>query len=84
MKQLMYLAAAVALLAACSPKAGNTTKVVGQFGEDAPGFVEISMGEVLDTTIYVQDGRFEALIPTNLTTMAVIDIPRGKQLGCSC
>ena len=69
----MYLAAAVALLAACSPKAGNTTKVVGQFGEDAPGFVEISMGEVLDTTIYVQDGRFEALIPTNLTTMAVID-----------
>ncbi|MBQ6761119.1 MAG: TlpA family protein disulfide reductase [Bacteroidales bacterium] len=73
MKQLMYLATAVALLAACSPKAGNTTKVVGKFGEDAPEFVEISMGEALDTTIYVQDGRFEAVIPTNLTTMAVID-----------
>ena len=73
MKQLTYLAAAVALLAACSPKAGKTTKVVGAFGEDAPEFVEISMGEALDTTIYVQDGRFEAVIPTNLTTMAVID-----------
>ena len=73
MKKLFYLVAAAALLAACSPKAGKTTTVVGQFGESAPEFVEILMGETLDTTIYVQDGHFEAVIPTDLTTMAVID-----------
>ena len=27
---------ATALLAACTPKSGNTTKVVGQFTENAP------------------------------------------------
>jgi hypothetical protein len=67
---LMYLAAAL-LLAACTPKAGNTTKVVGQFGEDAPEVVEISLGDVLDTTVIVQNGRFEVNIPKNLTTIAV-------------
>jgi len=71
--QMMYLAAAAMLLAACSPKAGRTTKVVGQFGEDAPESVQISMGETLDTTIAVVNGRFEARIPTDPTQMAVID-----------
>ena len=66
----MYLAAAL-LLAACTPKAGNTTKVVGQFGEDAPEVVEISLGDVLDTTVIVENGRFEVNIPKNLTTIAV-------------
>ena len=66
----MYLAAAL-LLAACTPKAGNTTKVVGQFGEDAPEVVEISLGDVLDTTVVVENGRFEVNIPKNLTTIAV-------------
>ncbi|MBQ9192714.1 MAG: redoxin domain-containing protein [Bacteroidales bacterium] len=71
--QMMYLAAAAMLLAACTPKAGKTTKVVGQFGEDAPESVQIAMGESLDTTITVVNGRFEAEIPTDLTQMAVID-----------
>ena len=71
--QMMYLAAAAMLLAACAPKAGKTTKVVGQFGEDAPESVQIAMGESLDTTITVVDGRFEAEIPTDFTQMAVID-----------
>ena len=66
----MYLAAAL-LLAACTPKAGNTTKVVGQFGEDAPEVVEMSLGDVLDTTVIVENGRFEVNIPKNLTTIAV-------------
>ena len=71
----MYLAAAL-LLAACAPKAGNTTKVVGQFGDDAPKIVEITMGlmadkDILDTTIVVQNGRFEFEIPKNLTAPAV-------------
>ena len=67
---LMYLAAAL-LLAACTPKAGNTTKVVGQFGDDAPEVVEISLGDVLDTTVIVEKGHFEVNIPKNLTTFAV-------------
>ena len=66
----MYLAAAL-LLAACTPKAGNTTKVVGQFGDDAPEVVEISLGDVLDTTVIVEKGHFEVNIPKNLTTFAV-------------
>ena len=69
----MYLAAAAMLLAACTPKAGKTTKVVGQFGEDAPESVQISMGESLDTTITVENGRFEAEIPTDPTQMVVVD-----------
>ena len=73
MKKLLYVAAAAALLAACSPKPGKTTKVVGKFGADAPEIVAISLGEGRDTTIIVKDGRFEAEIPTDLTTMAVID-----------
>ncbi|MBR3386679.1 MAG: TlpA family protein disulfide reductase [Bacteroidales bacterium] len=66
----MYLAAAL-LLAACAPKAGDTTKVVGQFSGDAPEAVEIVMGDVLDTIVVVKNGRFEARIPKDLTTFAV-------------
>ena len=68
----MYLAAAL-LLAACAPKAGNTTKVVGQFseGEEAPSVVEIALGDVLDTTVVVENGRFEVNLPKNLATIAV-------------
>ena len=70
-KKLMFLAAAL-IVAACTPKAGKTTKVVGKFAEDAPGVVEIMQGNVLDTTVVVTDGRFEAEVPTNLTTMTMI------------
>ena len=55
--QMMYLAAAAMLLAACTPKAGRTTRVVGQFGEDAPESVQISVGESLDTNVAVVNGR---------------------------
>jgi len=71
-KQLMYLAAAAMLLAACSPKPGQTTKVVGQFVENAPEVVDLMVGDVLDTTLTVVDGRFEAEIPTDVTTMAMV------------
>lgn len=71
----MYLAAAL-LLAACAPKVGKTTKVVGQFEDDAPKIVEVSIGlmtdnDILDTTILVHNGRFEFEIPRNLTAPAV-------------
>ena len=67
----MYVAAAALLLAACTPKAGNTTKVVGRFSENAPEIVEIMIDGVLDTTVTVVDGRFEVEIPKDLTTMAL-------------
>ena len=71
----MYLAAAM-LLAACAPKAGNTTRIVGQFGNDAPQIVEVSMSlmadkDILDTTIVVENGRFDFEIPKNLVAPAV-------------
>ena len=69
---LKLLAAAAMLVAACTPKAGKTTKVVGQFTEDAPAVVDLSIDGVLDTTLVVTDGRFEAVIPTNVTTMTVL------------
>ena len=71
MKRMMYLAVAL-LVAACAPKAGKTTKVVGQFGEDAPGTVRILVGESIDTTVTVTDGRFEVALPTNLQELAYV------------
>ena len=63
---LMYLAAAL-LLAACSPKASNMTKIVAQFGDDAPESVRIVTGATnmpsLDTIVPVTNGRLEAKIP---------------------
>ena len=63
---LMYLAAAL-LLAACSPKASNMTKIVAQFGDDAPESVRIVTGATsmpsLDTIVPVTNGRLEVKIP---------------------
>ena len=69
---LTLLAAAAIFAAACAPKAGDTTKVVGKFGADAPAVVDISMGNILDTTVVVENGRFEVEIPKNLTMMTVV------------
>ena len=70
-KRLTFLAFAL-LMAACGPKAGKTTKVVGRFKKGAPAVVEIARGNDLDTTILVTDGRFEARIPTDLTRMTIL------------
>ena len=67
----MYLAAAL-LVAACGPKAGKTTRVTGQFGDEVPETVRILVGESLDTTVTVTDGRFTVEIPTNLQEMAYV------------
>ena len=76
---LMYLAAAL-LVAACSPKSGNTTKVVGQFAENAPETVRLVRGyydgmmdedhffSFFDTTVAVVNGRFEVEVPKCLTS----------------
>ena len=72
--------AAALLLAACSPKAGNTTKVVGQFAENVPETVRITRGyydgildeehfvSFFDTTVTVVNGRFEVEIPKCLSS----------------
>ena len=70
-KKLMYLAAAL-LVAACGPKVGKTTRVTGQFGDEVPETVRILVGESLDTTVTVTDGRFEVEIPTNLQELAYL------------
>jgi hypothetical protein len=67
----LYLAA-VLVVAACGPKAGKTTKVVGQFGEEAPETVRILVGESTDTTVTVTDGRFELEIPTDILELAYV------------
>ena len=68
---MMYLAAAL-LVVACSAKPGKTTKVVGQFSENAPETVQILMGDALDTTVAVVNGRFEAELPTSLQELAYV------------
>ena len=70
---MLALAAVMMLAAACSPKAGKTTKVVGQFAENAPETVRIVLGESADTTVTVTDGRFEVEIPTNLCDFAYVE-----------
>ena len=75
------LLAAALFLAACSPKSGNTTKVVGQFADNAPETIRLVRGyydgsfdenhfvSFFDTTVAVVNGRFEVEIPKCLTTM---------------
>ena len=72
MKFNLTLLAAALAVAACAPKSGPTTKVVGQFAEDAPAVVDLSIDGVLDTTLVVTDGRFEAVIPKDLTKMTIL------------
>ena len=76
---ISLLSAAALMLAACSPKSGDTTKVVGQFAGDAPetvrlvrGYYDGSIGgdnfvSFFDTTVAVVNGRFEVEVPKCLT-----------------
>ena len=72
--KLLYLS--VTLLAvACSPKSADTTRIVGQFKEDAPQTVRFVRGyydgslesnafvSSFDTTVAVVNGQFEVEIP---------------------
>ena len=72
MKFKLTLLAAALAVAACAPKSGPTTKLAGQFTEDAPSFVGLTIKGVLDTTLLVTDNRFEAEVPTDVTTMATL------------
>ena len=69
----LSLAAVAMLLAACTPKPGETTRIVGEFAGFAPETVEIMVGETIDTTINVVDGRFEVEIPTDVTQIGIVN-----------
>ena len=73
MKFNLTLLAAALAVAACAPKAGKTTQVVGQFTENAPETVRIVLGETVDTTVTVTDGRFQVAIPKDLTNFAYVE-----------
>ena len=73
MKFNLTLLAAALAVAACAPKAGKTTQIVGQFTEDAPETVRIVLGETVDTTVTVTDGRFQVAIPTDLCDVAYVE-----------
>ena len=77
-KQILF--PIIVMLAACAPKTGNTTKVVGQFVENAPETVRLTRGyydgmmdedhyvSFFDTTVAVVNGRFELEIPKCLSS----------------
>ena len=76
----IFAAVLLSMASACSPKSVNTTKVVGQFAENAPETVKITRGyydgtmeeeafvSFFDTTVAVVDGRFEVEVPKCLTS----------------
>ena len=71
-----YIALAL-LLASCASKSGDMTRVVGRFSHDAPESVEISISllankDILDTTVIVDNGRFEVEIPKYLLSGAIL------------
>ena len=73
MKFNLTLLVAALAVAACAPKAGKTTQIVGQFTENAPETVRIVLGETVDTTVTVTDGRFQVAIPKDLTDFAYLE-----------
>ena len=82
----LFAAALLSMASACSPKSVNTTKVVGQFAENAPETVRLVRGyydgtmeeeafvSFFDTTVAVVDGRFEVEVPKCLTSTTDLKI----------
>jgi len=67
-KKLMLAAAAVMMLAACNgPK---VTHLSAQFGDDAPERIKVTVGDKIDTMVFVKDGKFEVDVPVDLTVLS--------------
>jgi hypothetical protein len=76
----LFAAALLSMASACSPKAGSTTRIVGQFAENAPETVTFTRGyfdgmseevkfvSFYEKTVKVVNGRFETEIPKYLAT----------------
>ena len=73
-KKLMLAAAAVMMLAACN--GAKETQVSAQFGENAPEQVKVTVGNKIDTTVVVKDGKFEVNVPVDLTTLSRVRFDR--------
>ncbi|MBO6029666.1 MAG: hypothetical protein J6P75_10770 [Bacteroidales bacterium] len=73
-KKLMLAAAAVMMLAACN--GAKETRVLAQFGENAPERVKVTVGNKVDTTVVVKDGKFEIDVPVDLTTLSRVRVGR--------
>ena len=73
-KKLMLAAAAVMMLAACN--GAKETLVSAQFGENAPELVKVTVGNKVDTTVVVKDGKFEVNVPVDLTTLSRVRFDR--------
>jgi len=68
-KTMMFLAAATMLAVACTNN--GTTKVTGQFKEDAPESVKIKVSDN-EKTFEVENGRFTAEVPVDLMGVSVL------------
>lgn len=65
-RNLLFVLAAAAVMAACGPKDYTTVKCTFPSPELAPESVEIVVGERLDTIVAVVDGKVEARIPADV------------------
>jgi thiol-disulfide isomerase/thioredoxin len=70
---LIVLAAAVVVIA-CGTKGSRYTTIIGSYSssENAPEFVEVIIGNLVDTVITVTDGKFNARIPANKSVLSYI------------
>ena len=66
--------AAIAAVASCGQATSGTTTISGDFGEDAPKSITISIPEVIDTVITINQGTFSAEIPARITDMGYIEV----------
>lgn len=66
MKKVLYVAAAALMLVACDSK----TRVVAQWEGNAPKKMKFSVGEKMDTTVAVKDGKLEVKLPADLTSLS--------------
>ena len=64
----MLAVAAVMMLAACT--GSKTTHLSGEFGDNAPDRVKVTVGEKFDTTVFVKYGKFEVDVPRDLATQS--------------
>ena len=73
MKRNLFVAlAALAVLASCNSQKVTTVKCNFPSPESAPAAVQILVGNLLDTTVAVMDGKLEAKIPADKRTLSYI------------
>ena len=66
--------AAIAAAVSCNQATSGNTIINGEFGEDAPAVVSISIPDVVDTVLAVADnGTFSVEIPVKVTDMGYIE-----------